>query len=84
MGNIIQLTAELIAEYVADGYDAHDLAPGDWVWLDDEGELYMTATEIYDEIGRVESAITSGDWGDDDWQKRRDVLRSALERLKQR
>lgn len=52
MGNIIQLTAELIVEYVADGYDAHDLAPGDW--------------------------------GDDDWQKRRDVLRSALERLKQR
>ncbi len=43
----------------------------------------MTADEICDEIGRGESAIASGDWSDDGWQQRRDLLRDALERLVQ-
>lgn len=79
--DIIQLTAELIAEYVKDGYDPHDLQPGDWVWLDDGGELYMTADEIYDQIGRVEDAISNG--CDESWGRRRDVLRDALRRIRE-
>lgn len=79
--DVIQLTAELIAEYCADGYQGDHLQPGDWVWLDEGCELYMTADEIFNELGRVESAIANGDWGDEGWERRRDVLRSALERL---
>lgn len=81
--DIIRLTTELIAEYQNDGFPADHLQPGDLVWLENGGELYMTAEEIGDEIGRVESAMGSGDWSDDGWQQRRDLLRDALERLLQ-
>lgn len=80
--DILQLTVELIDEYRDDGYNTADLQPGDWVWLDDDGgELYLTADEIEIEIAQVEHAIASGDWGDDNWERRLDVLRDALTRL---
>ncbi len=80
--DIIQLTAELIAEYAAAGYDPHDLQPGDWVWLDDGGELYLTDVEIDIEICQVQSALDgSKSWGDESWQDRLDVLLDAQRRL---
>lgn len=79
--DIIQLTADLIAEYAADGYDAHDLQPGDFVWLDDGGELFMTDVEIEMEIGRVKSAQDGGEWADSDWLDRLGVLLDAQRRL---
>lgn len=79
--DIIQLTAELIAEYAAAGYDPHDLAHGDWVWQDDGGELYLTDVEVELEICRVQSALGGGEWDDPSWQDRLEVLLDAQRRL---
>lgn len=79
--DIIQLTGEVIAEYLADGYLGDHLEPGDWVWLDDGGELYVTLDELQTRIGELEGTLRDGQWLES-WAEDLEMLRGALRRLR--
>lgn len=80
--DIWQLTPELIEEYRHDGYEARHLEPGDWVWLDEDGELFVTAAELQQRICEREAALRDGEWPAS-WQQELEALRSALRRLQE-
>lgn len=80
--DIWQLTPELIEEYRQDGYAAGHLEPGDWVWLDEGGELFLTAAELQQRIGAREAALRDGEWPAS-WQQELEAWRSALRRLQE-
>lgn len=78
-GDIWQLTADDIEEY-AQNYEAGHLNVGDWVWLDDGGELFVTADELQQRIGQREAALQDGEWPES-WRQELEALRGALQRL---
>lgn len=79
--DIWQLTAELIDAYRLDGYEADHLQPGQWVWLDDGGELYVALDELETRIGELEGTLCDGEWPERCHEDLA-MLRDALRRLR--